>query len=419
MTVVLNGDGGDESFAGYPRSRPALAAGSGPRGRCTGRRPRADRLEQAPGAAGRNRAVLRTAGTPRLGALSALVSCFTEPEERRSTRRSAGRAVGDSADGVRDPYAASGGRPRWPCDCSAWTRRPTCPTTCWSRWTRAPWLSSLEARSPLLDHVFMEMAARAPVEREAGAPHEQAPVQGRVRSWLPDEVIDRRKMGFSVPIAAWFRGELRPEIRARLLDPASALAPVVCASEVARLLEEHLVGRRDHAWPLGRCSCFTTRLARARHELAGRAPASPRARWRRHAVRVTECGLDDRGCFRGAGDQKHHVSHKRTTTPGGRWTRRLGGRRPAAPEPGRLRVGHGHRLGSMMRWRHRSRAAPPRGPLAVCCRGPSAPAQRLWERVTFGPVCAFNVTARRVTSGPSPCAPLLVAMVGPVDFLAT
>ena len=62
---------------------------------------------------------------------------------------------------------------------------------------------------------------------------------------LPDEIINRPKAGFRVPLASWFRGSLGEFARERLLDNGSFVAQVFARDTVAELLTAHERGRRN------------------------------------------------------------------------------------------------------------------------------------------------------------------------------
>jgi asparagine synthase (glutamine-hydrolysing) len=66
------------------------------------------------------------------------------------------------------------------------------------------------------------------------------------RQWLPDSIIDRRKWGFKVPIADWLRGELLPLLRQCLLAPSSPLSDLLEPTAIAKLIDEHAAGRKNH-----------------------------------------------------------------------------------------------------------------------------------------------------------------------------
>ncbi len=68
---------------------------------------------------------------------------------------------------------------------------------------------SLEARSPFLDHHFMEFAARIPSHLKVRGRETKYLLRKALTGLLPREVLTRGKMGFGVPIGRWFRRELR------------------------------------------------------------------------------------------------------------------------------------------------------------------------------------------------------------------
>lgn len=104
----------------------------------------------------------------------------------------------------------------------------------------------LEARSPLLDHVLMEFAARLPVSLKARG------ISGKhlLRKWLagrvPARILGRRKTGFGVPLDGWFRNELKDFAHDVLLDPRTRQRGLTETAVVRRLLAEHSEGRAAH-----------------------------------------------------------------------------------------------------------------------------------------------------------------------------
>jgi asparagine synthase (glutamine-hydrolysing) len=77
---------------------------------------------------------------------------------------------------------------------------------------------SIEARPPLLDHHVVEFAARIPTRLRLRGGTTKYLLKQAMRGILPDEIIDRPKHGFAVPLDAWFRGELREFARDLLLS---------------------------------------------------------------------------------------------------------------------------------------------------------------------------------------------------------
>ncbi|MGZ5537479.1 MAG: asparagine synthase (glutamine-hydrolyzing), partial [Chthoniobacterales bacterium] len=106
---------------------------------------------------------------------------------------------------------------------------------------------SLEVRSPFLDHELVELCARLPNEWKGNSRQGKLILRDIVASDLPPEVLQARKRGFSVPLAQWWRGQAREQIRAGLLPLHSALQPFLQERAVVELLDEHQAGRANHA----------------------------------------------------------------------------------------------------------------------------------------------------------------------------
>ena len=110
----------------------------------------------------------------------------------------------------------------------------------------------LECRSPFLDHRVVELALALPLGRKLRLRGGRSKVvlKQAFADLLPPAIAARPKMGFGVPIDRWFRGELRDELRAVLLDPAALGRGLFRPEAIATLIEEHAQGRRDHAYRL-------------------------------------------------------------------------------------------------------------------------------------------------------------------------
>lgn len=106
---------------------------------------------------------------------------------------------------------------------------------------------SLEVRSPFLDHELVELCARLPHEWKVNARESKILLREIVAKDLPPAVRDARKRGFSVPLAAWWRGAAREKLRAGLWPLHPALAPWLREDYIARLFAEHETGRSNHA----------------------------------------------------------------------------------------------------------------------------------------------------------------------------
>jgi asparagine synthase (glutamine-hydrolysing) len=105
---------------------------------------------------------------------------------------------------------------------------------------------SLEAREPLLDHRLIEFAARVPAGMRLRGGSGKWLMKRALRRYLPDEVLDRTKMGFVTPVSAWFRGSLAGEAAGIAYSPALAELGWFDGAAVGRLAAAHRSGREEH-----------------------------------------------------------------------------------------------------------------------------------------------------------------------------
>jgi asparagine synthase (glutamine-hydrolysing) len=254
VTVALNGDGGDEGFAGYLRYVGNDLAG-------------------------------RLARLPRpIRALGPWIGNFVPEGSRSNSTRARVRRLGRTlamtpglryarwlssfdADARRqlftDDFAAQIGD--WQPETvllDAWDRstaiRPVermmdtdihtyLPADLLVKMDIATMAYSLEARSPFLDHQLMELAASLPADLKLNGSRGKLILKAALRGILPDEILDRPKMGFGVPLDRWFREELRELPSEILLDADSLDRGYFRRSAVERLIREHREGTADNA----------------------------------------------------------------------------------------------------------------------------------------------------------------------------
>jgi asparagine synthase (glutamine-hydrolysing) len=105
---------------------------------------------------------------------------------------------------------------------------------------------SLEVRSPLLDHCFMEVAARLPLPTKVSRGSSKRLLKDAVRRWIPDHVLDRPKCGFSMPLSSWLRNELRHVPSSVLLDRRAVERGLFRRAAVERLIKDHQRGVNDN-----------------------------------------------------------------------------------------------------------------------------------------------------------------------------
>ena len=110
--------------------------------------------------------------------------------------------------------------------------------------------SSLEARSPFLDHEVMEFAASLPPALKLRGRQAKYLIKRAFPDLLPSENVNRRKMGFGVPVGEWFRRELRELLCDSLLAADSRTGEYLNAEEVAQMVKAHINAQADHSFPL-------------------------------------------------------------------------------------------------------------------------------------------------------------------------
>jgi asparagine synthase (glutamine-hydrolysing) len=106
--------------------------------------------------------------------------------------------------------------------------------------------SSLEARVPLLDHPLVEFAASLAPRRKVRGLTRKYLLKQVAREWLPDEIIDRPKKGFPIPISQWLRGSAREFCRDLLSADALGARGLFDPHALDRLMDEHEVGAANH-----------------------------------------------------------------------------------------------------------------------------------------------------------------------------
>jgi len=110
--------------------------------------------------------------------------------------------------------------------------------------------NSLEARSPFLDHKLIEFAASLPESLKMNKFRPKSLLKKVAARLVPSEVIYRRKMGFGVPVGRWFRGEMQDFVRSVLLSESSLKRGIIKPEAIERYVSEHMSGQVDHAFPI-------------------------------------------------------------------------------------------------------------------------------------------------------------------------
>lgn len=111
---------------------------------------------------------------------------------------------------------------------------------------RASMAHALEVRVPFLDHKLVEWVSGLPSSLKIQGAEGKYMLKKSLEPYLPHDIMYRRKMGFSIPLAEWFRGPLQDKLRAALLSPRMADTGLFEMTAVRALIDEHVSGRRDH-----------------------------------------------------------------------------------------------------------------------------------------------------------------------------
>jgi asparagine synthase (glutamine-hydrolysing) len=122
---------------------------------------------------------------------------------------------------------------------------------------RASMAHSLEARVPFLDSVVTNFAFGLPAKHKVRGLSKKVLLRKAAEPLLPREVVHGRKRGFSIPAAAWLRGELEPFARATLSPETLRSQGFFQPEPVTRLLDEHVAGAEDWSRQLWGLLSFT------------------------------------------------------------------------------------------------------------------------------------------------------------------
>ncbi len=263
VTVALNGDGGDEAFAGYQRLHAAVMAEAVPR---PARAILGAAARLVPGTLrwrGLRQARRLAAGTalPLAERIFAWSTYFDVPDLQRILREppDPGRVRSSYVDAL-----ARGAGTSVLSRLLYLNTRTTLLDDLLPKMDRMTMAHGLEARSPLLDRALVEYAAALPDSFKSRRGRGKRILKEAARGLVPPETLARRKQGFVVPLGPWFRGDLRPLVHDLLLD-GPRLAGRLRRDALQRLVREHESGRGDHGHRLW--ALLTLELWLRRHGL--------------------------------------------------------------------------------------------------------------------------------------------------------
>ncbi len=121
---------------------------------------------------------------------------------------------------------------------------------------RASMAHSLEVRVPFLDRHVAELALALPSHQKVLLTAKKRLLRRAAAPLLPRQIVHGPKRGFSIPAAAWLRGDLQPMLRDVLSADALRREGLFDPAPVQRMIDEHVSRRDDHSRPLWGLLCF-------------------------------------------------------------------------------------------------------------------------------------------------------------------
>jgi asparagine synthase (glutamine-hydrolysing) len=255
VKVALSGEGGDELFGGYyTYAADLLADRFAPLARLA--RPAVERLPTSTSKASfdyRAKRFVRAAHLPPLERHHGWKEIFSADARTELTGRS---STFDPVDVYRARYDETAGADQLSrlqdVDLGVYLVDDLLVKT-----DRASMAHSLEARVPFLDPAVANLAFALPAKHKVRGLSKKVLLRKAVAPLLPREVVHGRKRGFSIPAAAWLRGDLAPFARATLSADTVRRQGFFRPETVSHLLDEHVAGTEDRSRQLWGLLAFT------------------------------------------------------------------------------------------------------------------------------------------------------------------
>ena len=255
VKVALSGEGGDELFGGYyTYAADLLAARVGGLARLA--RPVVERLPSSTAKASfdyRAKRFVRAAHLPPLERHHGWKEIFSPDMRAELTGR---RSPFDPVDLLRARYDETGGADELArlqdVDLGVYLVDDLLVKT-----DRASMAHSLEARVPYLDTVVTNLALALPARHKVRGLSKKVLLRKAAEPLLPREIVHGKKRGFSIPAAAWLRGDLEPFARETLSTATMQRQGFFEPRVVQRLLDDHVAGREDLSRQLWGLLAFT------------------------------------------------------------------------------------------------------------------------------------------------------------------
>jgi asparagine synthase (glutamine-hydrolysing) len=255
VTVALNGDGGDECFAGYERyaamnlaQRYTKLLPAAVRDGVVGNLANALPDFKSRGPLGKGKRFLKAASLSPVQRYLRWISAFDENAKLDLYSEGFREQTKDfSTVGIIQPWFAKANGSGI-VDASLLTDTMTyLPNDLLVKMDIASMTVSLEARSPFLDHHLMEFAASLPEKLKLRRMTTKYLLKRILKDLVPAENLSRGKMGFGVPIGHWFRGTMQPFLRETLLSDKALGRNLFQRNKVRQIVDQHVEGRIDHS----------------------------------------------------------------------------------------------------------------------------------------------------------------------------
>jgi asparagine synthase (glutamine-hydrolysing) len=115
---------------------------------------------------------------------------------------------------------------------------------------------ALECRSPFMDHHVVELAASVPFRYHLDRRLAKPMLTATFPDLIPKAIATRPKMGFSIPLDSWLRGDLRPLVQELLLGGEFERRDYLNQSMVERLVSDHLDGTSNYSQQIWALLCL-------------------------------------------------------------------------------------------------------------------------------------------------------------------
>ncbi len=256
VTVALSGDGADELFAGYERYLVMKYTGY-----CDMMPPMLRRLLFGVPAAllpdagertrlGRLRRILRTCASNPSRRYLDVINRFSEEMKRsvygEALTTQALNASYDALDAFNEQCSSSHRVEKY----AELDIHTYLPGDILTKVDIASMACSLEVRNPFLDHHVAEFAASLPFSYKQSGASRKHILKAAFGDLLPPTILNRKKRGFGVPIAAWLRCQWRDKMTELLLDGHGVTKGFFSRAALQNMIDAHVSGKTDYSYPL-------------------------------------------------------------------------------------------------------------------------------------------------------------------------